>query len=130
VCGVPDNGKQDANGVAKYTGCRGAKSTRKFAPGHDAKLKGYLTREYAEGKRTADAVIEEVRTKSGNSALLVGAIKRAVKTVDEAKVAKDRKAQAAQDKAAASASTESAPDPDESNVNDQAIALAETGATL
>lgn len=101
-CGVPNNGKVDAEGKHKYPGCQGGKTTGKFAPGHDAKLVGYLTREYAAGNRDADSVIAEVREKSGNSALLVGKIKSAVKRADDDKVAKARREQADKDKMVAS----------------------------
>lgn len=107
-CGVPDHDKsgKDANGDAvKFPGCRGGKSTRHFAPGHDAKLVGYVTRRYEAGSITAEQAVETVREKSGNSALLVGKIKAAVKRVDETRAATERREQAAKDAKAAEVST-------------------------
>lgn len=112
-CGVPDHDKagKDANGDAvKFPGCRGGRSTRHFAPGHDAKLAGYITRRYAAGSVTAEQAIEEVRAKSGNSALLVPKVKRALKLVDETRAATERREQAAKDAKAAEASTPATPE--------------------
>lgn len=121
VCAVPDNGPVNDQGKAKYPGCNGAKSTRKFAPGHDAKLVGYLTRQYEAGEVTAEQAIEQVREKSGGSALLLGKIKAAIKAVDQRKEAKERREAAAKAKAEADAEANSP----EAEVNDQAVALAE-----
>lgn len=109
TCGVPDQDKTGApatGDAVKFTGCRGGKSTRRFAPGHDAKLAGYLTRQYAAGRVTFDEAIDIVKERSGGSALLVPKVKRALKLVDEAKAANARRDQAAQDEKAKSAAGE------------------------
>jgi hypothetical protein len=90
---------------------------RKFAPGHDAKLVGYATRLYAAGKVSADEAVAMVRDRSGNSALLVGKIKTAVKREDDAKVARERREQAAKDEKAA---VTAAPTTPEAQVDAQA----------
>jgi hypothetical protein len=107
-CGVPDHDRKGAEATGdavKFPGCRNGKSTRHFAPGHDAKLVGFLTRAYEAGRIGAEAAIEEVRAKSGNSALLVGKVKAAVKRVDDTRAATERREQAAKDAKAAEAKT-------------------------
>jgi len=81
VCGVPGD-----------KGCNGAKSTRKFAPGHDAKLVGYLTREVVAQRVTPEVALKDLAEKSGNSALLVGKLKSAIERETEKADAKARKA--------------------------------------
>lgn len=131
ACGVPDHDRTGApatGDAVKFPGCRGGKSTRKFAPGHDAKLVGYVTRMYAAGKVSAEGAVEEVRVKSANSALLVGKIKAAVKRVDDEKASRERREQAAKDAKAAEQSTASAPestDSPEAEVDAQAAQAAE-----
>lgn len=108
ACRVPNQDKTgaEASGDAvKFAGCNGGKSTRKFAPGHDAKLVGYLTRSYEAGRISAQDAIDTVKKRSDNSALLVGKIKAAVKRVDEQRVARERRDQAAKDAKAAESTT-------------------------
>lgn len=108
ACKVPNHDKTGATATGdaiKFPGCNGGRSTRHFAPGHDAKLVGYVTRRYEAGSITAEQAVESVREKSGNSALLVGKIKAAVKRVDETRAATERREQAAKDAKAADAST-------------------------
>lgn len=96
-CEVPDHdktGKIATGDAVKFPGCRGGKTTGKFSPGHDAKLVGWVTRKYAAGSVTAEAAIEEVRTKSAGSALLVSKVKSAVKREDDAKASRQRREQA------------------------------------
>lgn len=110
-CQVPNHdktGKTATGDAVKFQGCNGGKSTRHFAPGHDAKLVGYLTRFYEGGGIGAEQAIETVRERSGNSALLVGKIKAAVKRVDETRAATERREQAAKDEKAAKEAAESA----------------------
>jgi hypothetical protein len=126
VCGVPDNGPTNDSGKSKFPGCGNAKSTRKFAPGHDAKLVGYLTRQFEAGAISADDAIAQVRDKSGGSALLLGKIKSAIRAVDERKAAKTRREEALKAKAAAEEAAKSTP---EDEVNDQAVALADEAST-
>lgn len=132
ACKVPDHDRSGApatGDAVKFPGCRGGKSTRKFAPGHDAKLVGFVTRQYAAGKVTAEAAIEEVRTKSANSALLVGKIKAAVKRVDDERASRERREQAEKDaksaEQSAPATPESPADSPEAEVDALAAASAE-----
>jgi hypothetical protein len=83
--------------ACQVPGCD-AKSTRKFAPGHDAKLKGYLTREVVAGNLTKEKAIEWIDRASGNSALLRGGLEAGIKR-ELAKVeAKGKREQAAKEK--------------------------------
>lgn len=94
-CAVPD--VKGTNG-----GCNGGKTKGVFAPGHDAKLTGYLTREVVAGNMTADEAVEDLKTKGG-SALLQGKLKAAI-TRETEKAA--RKAKATQEREAAKAEKE------------------------
>lgn len=96
-CGVPD--VKGTNG-----GCAGGKTKGVFAPGHDAKLTGYLTREVVAGNLTADQAVEDLKAKGG-SALLQGKLKAAIaREVDKA----ERKAATQATKDAAKAEKERA----------------------
>lgn len=100
ACGVPDKAGAVCN----------AQTRSKFAPGHDAKLVGHLTREVVAGKMTREQAVEQVKTKSGDSKLLVAKIGSAVdRELDKAAKAKaktvkaqkgDEKMQFAKDQAA------------------------------
>ncbi len=93
-CQVPTHGKND-----KYPGCNGAKTTSRFAPGHDAKLSGYLNRQVESGDLTAEMALDIMKERSNNSALLVGKLQKALAvTADKA----TRKAKAEAEKAAKS----------------------------
>lgn len=86
-CAVPD--VPGTNG-----GCAGGKTKGVFAPGHDAKLTGYLTREVVAGNLTAEQAVEDLKTKGG-SALLQGKLKAAIsretdKAARKAKAEKER----------------------------------------
>lgn len=81
----------------KYPGCNGALSTRKFAPGHDAKLVGYLTRRVAAGESTEEAALADLASKSGNSALLVGKLRAALQRESAKADAKARREHAARE---------------------------------
>lgn len=59
-------------------GCNGGKTNRYFAPGHDAKLVGYLTREVVAGRMDKDAAITTLDERSGSSATLLGKLKSAI----------------------------------------------------
>lgn len=105
-CAVPD--APGTNG-----GCAGGKTKGVFAPGHDAKLTGYLTREVVAGRLTAEQAVEDLKTKGG-SALLQGKLKAAIsretdkaarkakaeRERNEAKAEKEAKMQLARDEAA------------------------------
>jgi len=118
-CGVPThNAKGESDSAGKFGGCGDAKTTSKFAPGHDAKLVGYLTRSVAGGHMTEDQAMEIVAERSKGSALLIGKLKSALATVA------DKKARAVKreaEKAEAAAKPESTP---ESNVDAEAAASA------
>lgn len=94
-CNVPD--VKGTNG-----GCAGGLTKGVFAPGHDAKLTGYLTREVVAGNLTTDAAVADLAGKGGSALLqnkLRAAIERetdkatkreaAAKQREEAKAAKE-----------------------------------------
>ncbi len=95
-CQVPThNAKGEVASDGKFGGCGDAKTTSKFAPGHDAKLVGFLTRSVAGGQLTEDAAMEIVAERSKNSALLIGKLKSALATVADKKARAAQKAEAA-----------------------------------
>lgn len=97
-CEVPD--VAGTNG-----GCAGAKTNRLFAPGHDAKLVGYLTREVVAGRLTQEQAVAEIGKRSKESVLLISKLTSAIpREMDKAKGAAKRLA----DKAAAKAEKEKA----------------------
>lgn len=65
-------------GVPGPNGCNGGKTTRMFAPGHDAKLVGHLTREVVSGGMTLEQATNELSTKSGGSKTLLNKLATAV----------------------------------------------------
>lgn len=61
-----------------YRGCQDAKTNRVFAPGHDAKLVGYLTRQVIAGGMTQDAAVKVLDERSQGSKLLVAKLQTAI----------------------------------------------------
>jgi hypothetical protein len=64
--------------VPGENGCNGGKTRKLFAPGHDAKLVGYLTREVVAGNMTQDKALETIKERSENSAHLVSKLQAAI----------------------------------------------------
>lgn len=59
-------------------GCNGGKTARFFAPGHDAKLVGHLTREVVAGNLTKEQATEVLAQRSGGSKTLLGKLTTAI----------------------------------------------------
>lgn len=86
-------------------GCNGGKTRKLFAPGHDAKLVGHLTREVVAGNLTQEQAVETIKERSQNSPHLVSKLQAAIprelgkvqrkaenaKAKEEAKAAKEAK---------------------------------------
>lgn len=86
---------KDAHQCACSDGCKGT-TRRVFAPGHDARMVGRLSRLVADGKLTSDAAAAEVR-KRGGSDLLATKVKQGGERLRMEALAKQRSAKAAQD---------------------------------
>lgn len=94
-------------------GCNGATTKGVFAPGHDAKLTGHLTRQVVAGNLTADEAVEDMKAKGGSD-LLQGKLRAAIarettkvqkreaaaKAKEDAKAEKEAQLQFARDEAA------------------------------
>lgn len=88
--------------ACKVPGCS-SKTTRIFAPGHDAKLVGHLTREVVKGSLTKDAAIATLNQRSEGSKLLASKLATAIpRELDKANAA-NKRAQAQADAKAAKA---------------------------
>lgn len=59
-------------------GCNGGKTNSNFAPGHDAKMVGYLTREVVAGKMTTEQAVAKLSAASGASKTLIGKLTSAI----------------------------------------------------
>ena len=59
-------------------GCNEAKTTRVFAPGHDAKLIGFLTRKVVSGDITEDEAKQALDTRSNGSKQLASKLAHAI----------------------------------------------------
>jgi hypothetical protein len=99
---APKQATACACAVPGDNGCNGGMSKGTFAPGHDAKLTGHLTREVVAGNLTADQAVEDMKAKGG-SALLQGKLRAAIQR-ETAKA--ERKAKATADREAAKAEKE------------------------
>lgn len=59
-------------------GCNGGKTRKQFAPGHDAKLVGYLTREVVAGNMTEQDAKDTLSARSNGSAHLLSKLAVAI----------------------------------------------------
>lgn len=84
-------------------GCGNSTTTRIFAPGHDAKLIGFLTRQVVSGEMTAEVAATTLALRSNGSRSLAGKLATAIpRELAKAKTIKARaeaKQKAADDKA-------------------------------
>ncbi len=80
-------------------GCTG-KTNRNFAPGHDAKLVGHLTRQVVAGEMTTSEAMQAVIDRAGASSLLVQKVKNAIQTEVDKRKAKEAAAAKAAEKPA------------------------------
>lgn len=83
-------------------------TTRNFAPGHDAKMVGYLTRQVVAGELTKTEALQKVTEVSGAGSLLVQKVSNGIQREIDKRKAKEAAAAAKPAEAAATEDVEAA----------------------